>query len=444
MTKQNLVIVIIIVVSLVIGGLFGFYFYLNHKAASDPTGNTPGLSGFFNFGSQRPPTVTSRPSETSTTTPIVINTVPKAIPALRHLTTAPVAGFSFIDKDLVATSTAVVGTTTRTTTQIVGTAEVFRWIDRATGNIFETSSTTLETSRISNVTIPKVYEAFFADNKGTSIIVRGLTGDSDTIETKYGVLQTESATSSVLTVKLTDLLLNITQMTISPNKEQIFGILPTNIRGFLSRKDGSNQTNIFSSPFHEWLVSWPTAQTIVLNTKPSGVADGYAYTLNPTTRAFVKLVGNKKGLTTLMSPDGNQVLVGESPLGTMKLNVLDRRTSELKDLYVRTLPEKCVWSRKQVNLIYCAIPESISYNTYPDAWYVGTVTFSDIIWSLDVKTNEVRQILQPVSTTNQTFDVMNMTLSKDENFLMFQDKNDLSLWSYQLNTATSTATSTAN
>jgi hypothetical protein len=187
------------------------------------------------------------------------------------------------------------------------------------------------------------------------------------------------------------------------------------------------------------LVSWPTPQNIVLNTKPSGTADGYAYIFNPKTKSLIKLAGNKKGLTTLMSPDGNRVLIGESTPGTMELEVLDRKTSEIKDLYIRTIPEKCVWSKKQSTLVYCAVPESISYNTYPDVWYMGAVSFSDAIWSINVVTNESRRVVQPSTLINQSLDMINMSLSKNEDFLMFQDKNDLSLWSYQLNAATSSA-----
>ncbi len=456
MSKQSVLISIIIVVSLVVGGLSGWYFYLRQQGGIDtaatPT-EKPREGGFFGLGSTKTPstnstTTVSSPSDEATSTPVVTVTVPRPIPDLRHLTIAPVAGAAFIDKDVLAISTSTVGTSTKTTSKVVGSVEVFRWIDRATGNIYETSSSTLETIRISNVTVPRIYEAYFVDRKGSTVLFRDLIGDSDAIRTRYGILRPETATSTQLTFKFTDLPLNITQLAISPTSDQIFSILPTNVRGTISKPDGGSSTNVFNSQFHEWLVSWPSAQTVVLNTKPSGTAPGYAYIFNTKTRALSKLVGNRDGLTTLVSPDGNNVLVGESPLATIKLSVLNRQTGIIKDLFVRTFPEKCVWSKKDKNVVYCAIPDDISYGVYPDAWYIGTISFSDSLWKIDIGTGEIRQLVQPATKIGQSLDMVNLTLSKKEDFVTFQDKNDLSLWSYQLvkpiiaPVATSTATTT--
>lgn len=446
MSKKSLIISIIIICSLVLGALSGWYFYLRQQAGPNAD-NFITAGKFFDFGSPTPTTTppeTVTPSETTTSTPIVTITVPKPIPALRHLTSAPVAGAAFINKELISTSTTSIGTSTKTNQRVIGTVEVFRWVDRATGNISETSSSTLETTRISNVTVPKIYEAYFVNSKGTDVIFRDLIEDSDAIRTRYGVLQSPSATSSELVFKFTELPVNITQIALSPTADQIFSILPTNTRGAISRPDGSNNVNVFNSVFHEWLVSWPSSQTVVLNTKPSGTAEGYAYTFDTKTRALSKLVGNKKGLTTLMSPDGAYVLVGESPQGTVQLNVLDRKTGIIKDLFVRTFPEKCVWSKKEKNTIFCAVPENISYGIYPDAWYMGIVSFSDGLWKINTITSEGRRVVHPVAEAGQDIDMINLSLSKNEDFIIFQNKSDLSLWSYQLIKPEVTNSSTAS
>lgn len=442
MSKQNLIVTIIAVISIVVGGLFGFYFYLSQKNGASIAQNISS-SGFFNFGNSAP--VVQPPSETSdtsTTTEIVVATIPKPIPVLRHLTLAPVAGFSFIDKDILASSTTQAGTTTRSTQRVVGSVEVVRWVDRATGNIYETSSSTLETARVSNTTIRKIYEAYFVDKKGSGIIFRDLFDQTDAIRTRYGKIQI--STSSEQNLSFVDLPVNITSLTISPNRDQIFSILPGSTRGIISKPDGGTETNVFDSPFHEWLASWTTAQQIVLNTKPSGTAPGFAYILDTRTRVVSKIVGEKNGLTTLMSPDGLNVLIGESPQGTTKLSVLNRRSGETKDLFLRTFPEKCVWSKKEVTMVFCAVPENIQYDTYPDAWYMGRVSFSDSIWKINTATGESRLIVQPIFVTGQPLDISNMIISNTEDFLLFQDKNDLSLWSYQLVVPTSASSTTSS
>jgi hypothetical protein len=437
MSKQNLIVIIVVIISLVTGGLFGFYFYLSHKNGEAISRGIPTSNGFFNIGStQTPPTPNpSEVTDTATTTETVAATVPRPIPQLRHLTLAPVAGSAFISKDILAVNTSTVGTSTKAASKVIGSVEVIRWVDRTTGKIYETSSSTLEVTRISNTTIPKIYEASFVDKKGQGIVFRDIFEGTDVIRTRYGLMRNESSTSSEQLINMTDLDNNITQLAISPAGESLFSILPTDTRGVLSRPDGSNKTNIFESPFHEWLVSWPSLRSIVLNTKPSGTTEGFAYLLDPQTRSITKLVGDIKGLTTLLSPDGTKLLIGESIPGTTEIHVLDRKTGEKKNLGIRTFPEKCVWSKKEVSSIYCAVPENIQYDIYPDAWYMGRISFSDSIWKINTETGESRLLAQPIYIVGQSIDILNLSLNSAEEFLLFQDKNDLSLWSYKLETS---------
>ena len=462
MSKTTLIVSIIVIMSLVIGGLFGFYFYLNHKSGGVLTAsNSSSGGGFFNFGNNTPPTqkpTTETPgaSNTATTTPVVKNTIPLPIPELRHLTLAPTAGLSFISKDLFSTSTSVTilppsrATSTASSTQaivkinlnLIGSTEVMRWVDRATGNIYETASSTLETTRISNTTIPKIYEAYFVGPKGKNIIFRNLLNETDVIQSQYGTLQDVTATSTEQSVILSSLPFNMTQIALSPDSSQMFSITPTNIRGTISKPDGSSKVTAFNSPFHEWLASWPTAQNIVLTTKPSGTTDGFAYLLNSKTRSVSKLLGNKKGLTTLMSPDGTQMLFSESAGGSVDLQLLETKTGKTTDLFIRTLPEKCIWSLKEKQTIFCAVPEDLAYATYPDVWYQGLISLSDNLWKINIATGESRQILQPLSLVDTSIDMINPTLSKKEDYIMFQNKSDLSLWSYKLYDSNLIASST--
>lgn len=459
MSKTTLIVTVIIIISLVLGGLFGFYFYLNHKAGGTLTGPSTGATkgGFFGFGNNNPdtkPTTPSAPapSNTSTTTAVVTKTIPQPIPALRHLTKAPIAGMSFINKDIFATSTETIivpakGTASTTTAivkinaKLIGSSEVMRWIDRATGNMYETSSTTLATTRISNTTIPKVYEAYFVGTKGKNILLRTLLDQTDVIETQYGTLQDATPTSTEQALILSSLPLNMVQVALSPDASQLFSILPSNIRGIVSKPDGTSRVNIFDSPFHEWLATWPTAQNILLTTKPSATADGFAYVLNTKNRAVSKIAGNKKGLTALMSPDGASVLLSESGGGSVDLQLLDVKTGFIKDLFIRTLPEKCVWSHVEKSTVFCGVPQELSYANYPDVWYQGLISLSDNLWKINTNTGESRQILQPLSIIDTPIDMINPTLNSKEGYIMFENKSDLSLWSYKLFDSTITASS---
>ena len=79
---------------------------------------------------------------------------------LFQISKEPVAGFVAFNK--------------RATTTI-------RYADRATGHIYDVNPFTLEKTKITNKTLPKIYEAHFRDN-GNAVVFRSLVNDSDTIE----------------------------------------------------------------------------------------------------------------------------------------------------------------------------------------------------------------------------------------------------------------------
>ena len=65
-----------------------------------------------------------------------------------------------------------------------------RYVDRATGNIYQTFADKIEEKKFSSTIIPMVYEAFFGNN-GNSVIMRYLKQDAKTIITFVGALPKE-------------------------------------------------------------------------------------------------------------------------------------------------------------------------------------------------------------------------------------------------------------
>jgi hypothetical protein len=70
--------------------------------------------------------------------------------------------------------------------------------------------------------------------------------------------------------------------------------------------------------------------------------------------------------------------------------------------------------------------------TYPDDWYKGTVSFVDKIWQVSATTGEVHLISSIVDTSDRIIDAFNLGLDEKDRFLIFMNKNDLSLWSLDL------------
>lgn len=244
--------------SLLIGGLIGFYFYTKSK--------NPGTTFFgqpinrTNFGGYEPNSNNQNNPNATTTDIIPSGTIKEVkIPKLRQITLVPTAGSDFtttpvyevIDKNIEPADLSVSKTNKPVVKKprVVGQNTVIRYIERGTGHIYETSTSTLEAKRISNTTIPKIYEAYFTD-KGDNLILRGLIGNSDIISTQYASIVTSTTTEEEeKTLDVKELPIQISDIAISPSKNQLFSIMQSGIRGLLSKIDGGSAVGIFSTNY---------------------------------------------------------------------------------------------------------------------------------------------------------------------------------------------------
>lgn len=328
---------------------------------------------------------------------------------LRQLTTTPVAGF--------------MGTTTQD-------GYVIRYVDRTTGNVFEISNT--GSKRLTNTTIPAVYEALWSSDGGT-VALRYLTED-DVIKTYIGhvVLSASSTATAVIGSLEGDYLVDdIPYMTRNADDSALIYLVPagTGVTVHQSPFDASKDKVLFNSPFSEWMLSTSLDGSVTATTRASGNADGFAYAVSKG-GTFSKLLGPLRGLTTLVSPSGTAVLYSESDDNGVSTRLSDMENRLTLNLSINTLPEKCAWSLYDTAMLYCGVPKKFDDGTYPDAWYQGNVSFDDNIWEINTGTNEVRTIASPPANTPA--DVTKPMVSADGSTLYFINKKDSTLWSLAL------------
>ena len=79
--------------------------------------------------------------------------------------------------------------------------------------------------------------------------------------------------------------------------------------------------------------------------------------------------------------------------------------------------------------MYCAVPNTFPVGDYPDAWYQGLVNFSDSIWSINTDTMSATLVYDINKESNNKIDAMNLQLDKNDNYLFFMNKTDLSFCS---------------
>lgn len=407
----------IIVLIIIVATLFGyFYMYQPQAKTGENVEGTNFFADFLPFGKSKTTT------NTNTETPADISGfVPEENQTkdsnLNKISSFPIAGYGIFMKEKNAGEYA----------------PALRYVNKANGNIYQTFAHEIDERKFSSTIIPKVHEAFFG-NKGESVVMRYLKTDGKTIETFVGALEKEYfGADSIGTndVKGSFLPENISDISVSPDLSKIFYLFESNdsVIGVSYSLQTNSKTQIFDSPFTEWLSFWPNSKMITVTTKPSYNVPGYSYIINPERKDFNKIVGEIKGLTTLASPNGKSMLYSDNNLS---LSILDIENKNTNSIGIKTLPEKCIWT-KTSDTIYCAVPKYLEQSQYPDSWYQGEISFSDQIWKVDVATGNTTLLLDPITSTNgEEVDAIKLGLDENEDYLFFVNKKDSYLWELKL------------
>lgn len=417
--KRKTALITTISILLLLGvGLFSFYFFY---FVPTQEGREPGISGitqFFPFGNSNTPSNvgdnTNSEGNTDTNGDNIV-TEP-IIPALRKIFDGETAGATiWTTEETLGTSTVISKTN-------------IRYMERATGHISDTTTDSLVTTKVSNTTVPKVYQAWFTPT-GTRVVGQYL-------NTNEGIVTFHGKVNGTQITPLTNTFLpnDISATAISSVLNSVFYITDksTGARGTVLSTD-KKSTSVFASPYREWIAQWPSRNTIALTTKPSASAAGHLYFLNPSTGAQRKVLGDIAGLTTLTNPTAEYVLYSVSTPTGITLRVYNVTTGAHTNLGITTFPEKCVWSERYPTEVYCSVPESYPSAQYPDHWYQGVVSFDDTaIWMLDVKRDTAFSFTTFAEKTEEKIDAHNLILSPDQGYLIFTNKKDGSLWGLHL------------
>jgi hypothetical protein len=397
-------------------------FYWFYTRSANPTTSTDLPSNTFN-PLNRPgvgPSATASPSSNPSTG---ISTQPTGVtegklPILRHLSTTPIGGF--------------MASTTASTTLV-------RFVDRGIGHVYEAKSDEGAIIKISNTTIPKVYESYWNKNLTAAVFryIKEAGGDITNFYAELRKVATSSDTSSEnipYEIKGKFITPSISEIAVSPKGDRVFTLSIENggSVGYVSQFDESKKTKVFESPLTQLNVEWPEENTVAISTKASGVSSGYVYLLDLKRTSTSKALGDLKGLSAKVSADAKKIFYSTTGARGFSTGLYIAKDGSTQDLVFRTTADKCVWSKKHVNDIYCAVPTDIPAGTYPDSWYRGNVSFVDQIWHLDTGTGEVHLIANLTKLGNDLIDAVDLKLDPSENFLYFINKRDLTLWSLDL------------
>jgi hypothetical protein len=415
-------ITIIIIVFLILLGGIGFYLYVNNGQTINSGKIFDDVKNFFPFGT---PSSQNEPlnQNTSSTTDQYTNNGPIKIDRMFQISNTPTAGYVAID--IISTSSQIYfnkekNATSSTTTKQTDTFVDF--VERASGNVIGAKIPTLEKTRISNITIPKVYESFL-NASGTEFITRTLYGEN--IVTEYRKIA--SGTSTATTSQVTTYPYNTDIFITQGNSVFYTTKTSTGSTGYVGTFDNKKPTQIFTTPLREISASWGGGNTIEIFSKPNSEHGGVSFVVDIKKKTIKESLSGILGLSTNINFDGTYSLYNTN-METLALGAKVASKNTAFYLGAKTLPEKCVWSKKNTKIAYCVIPSYVEKVGYPEKWYQGTVFFNDTFWSINVETGEQNLVYDPISDGKAQPDAINLSLNEKENYLFFINKKDLTLW----------------
>ncbi|MDO8552488.1 MAG: hypothetical protein Q7S01_03065 [bacterium] len=427
-TKTFLHYAITITIILLVGGLAGWYYFLNKQKQAISTSDTGrGLdSPAPAFGGSTGSNYSNVSGTISDGTPV---NQAKAPPRIWQVTKTPVAGMGFV------TSTSSAATTS---------AAQLYFVERATGYILKADTETSLISRLTNKLFARTYEASFSSDG--SVVLRSI-DDRGNITSFAGDNPLQSAaTASTSPTNSKELAggplsgkylePNIRMIVPMQKTRELLLLIPNAGGGssvVLSSWNGIKQKTLFSSPLAGWKLFSLSDGRIFLSLLPSDDAAGYAFELKNGT--LVPRLRNIPGLTFLPRTSSDAVLFGESS-GRLSLFSSAKEGAERVYLPLQTVADKCVWAPLNAPLrrasgerliAYCAVPQYVASSNFLMDWYRGALRTSDSWWRIDTATGEVTPLLE-TEETDKVFDVENPIIDSSGEQIAFMDAKDKSLW----------------
>lgn len=316
-----------------------------------------------------------------------------------------------------------------------GEDTIVRYMDRATGHIFDVTlpqgNSPLEKDRVTNTTLTKIYEAHFRAD-GSEVLIQSLNEAEEVTSVSLTLTPprtTSTSTNALWTITSTNLRGEIDSATPGTSNS-IFYVLKDAGAIVSSTWTGGSLRTLFQSEFNQWQLSRAGANLLV-QTKASADAPGFAYLLNSNGGTLSKVVGPLNGLTAASNSNASRTLYSYAEGNSTKLFV-QRSGGVTSEILPATIAEKCIWSTEETSVFYCGTPINGINSKEPDGWYQGRTHFSDYIWRFDTDSEIAQLVSDPKADFSIDLDVFKPTLAGEDKYLIFLNKNDLTLWAVKL------------
>jgi hypothetical protein len=321
---------------------------------------------------------------------------------LRQLTTRPIAGYKEIP-------------------QSSSTPASLYYAEKGTGHVYSISLETGEERRISGTTIPQANRVEFSED-GEFIAITN--SDNEPV-LRVGKIGSNND------LELLDLEEKVTDFHLTQKGELLYANITDQGLGAVSYnlKTGSKKS-IFSIPFHEATILWGEdgSGKHHFYPKTSYALPGYLYEVSGGIIGRLPFAGN--GFSAKANSDIVLYTTTEnnSP-STHIYNFVEEIDQELNSVLI---PEKCFLPETGVTF-YCGQGQAKSSHTLLDSWYKGQTSFKDTLVSISSGLDFSSEIMvDTFKETSREVDAINIELNTEETKLYFINKNDNTLWLYEI------------
>lgn len=375
--KKTIFIIIGVLLLILIVGVWAYLFAFGTPKS--------GSEIFARFGAGNDSETTNLPEKTSID---VNDTKPSGAPqSLKQLTTRPVAGASFALGSM-------------------------RYVEQGTGHVYDINLLTGTETLLSGTTLPGARDAVFSDD-GSYVAITMLAEGKE--KTLVGMLSLGTPFSGV---SLQDNAENIAFVNASGTLEYTITD-STGTAGYSYNFTKNTNTEVFSLPLKDVEVLWGNPTYVY--TTPTATQTGYLYRVIKNNLQFV--TEGDRGLSSFITHSGVMVtrITDAGVKSFLITNDGERVTQPLP-----YIPEKCTSSGA---FLYCAIPkDTLNTHSFPDDWYMGTVSFEDSLWAVDTQNQKATVLVDFMYESGRAMDVLKIGADSEGKRVYLINKNDNTLW----------------
>lgn len=384
MKKTIFIIIGVLIIILVIGVWAYLFTYGSPKNSND-------IFATFGFGKD-----TSVVVETDPTRVDVQNETASGLPQkLRQLTTRPVAGAVITSSDVT-------------------------YVEQGTGHIYTINLNDGNETLINGTTIPQTDGAVFSAD-GTYVAITSYTTQG--AKTIIGIAK-QSQNESV--DDWFTLPLNASNITFGDTEtDTAYYIIKEQdgASGYTYTMSKNAGSQLFKTALRDINALW--GNPMYVHTTPTSYEEGHLYKVVGNDVSYVTKGGN--GLVGFRYDDG--VVVTHTNDGVQDIVAISNDGREGAQS-LPFIPEKCVKNPSTEHSAYCAVPTNINTGVFPDSWYKGVISYSDILWVMNIESGEVKRLSDFLTESGREIDVEKIGTNETGEYVWFINKNDNTLWMF--------------